>query len=1731
MAALETLQQLQAQQREATSEERAVLARWSGWGAAGLAEVFDESREEYYPDREELRQLLSAREYDAARRTTLNAHYTDPEIARTMWAMMAQLRVSAGNVLEPGSGAGVFIGTAPEGVRMTGVEVDPTTAAISQAIYPQAEIRAESFADTKVRDGVFDAVVGNVPFSRTVLHDPVHNPGRFSMHNHFIVKSLDLLRPGGVMGVITSSYTMDAWGSAAREAMAERADLIGAVRLPNGAFQRSAGTDALTDVLFFRRREEGRAPADPSWVNVAEFSEDVPVNTYWVDHPQRVLGEMRIGSGPFGDRLEVAGDLDTVAPQLETRLLQIAGDAQSRDLVASEPVAAPAERIVTPDLADAPYGTIVETGEAQFGTVTTGGDIAPLRVSATNVAEMRQALALRDMAREVLSIEASTTEDSPELAELRGRLRSTWEQYVERWGPLNRFSEVRTGRVDEQGEDVTRRSYPQVSRLLRTDPFGALTKALENFNEGTQHASPAGLLTHRIIESRPVPTRAETAEDALALCMEQRGYVDLDRVGELLGTDAQNARDRLGESIFELPTGGYEPRSGYLSGNVRVKLEEAQAAVDAGDARFAPNVEALQQVLPEPLTAGDIEAKLGAVWIPAETFTQFAQETFHDSTAEVRHITGSEWAVEGNKRSLEATNTWGTDRMSAVTIMENLMTQASIQVTDPHPDPESNARVPNLEATAAAQEKAEQMAERFSAWVWEDPQRAEELVERYNRTFNSLVLRDYSDEGANLRLPGLVKDFAPRSHQRAAVARMISEPAVGLFHEVGAGKTAEMAIGAMELKRLGMISKPAVVVPNHMLDQFSREWLQLYPQAQLLAADVNDLRGDKRREFVARVATNNWDAVVMTRTAFERLQLSPQHQSTFLEQELTRLRADLERVRMEEITSGSGRASTTVKQMEAKVERREEKIKTLLDSPSDPGVTFEESGIDYLIVDELHDYKNLETGSRINDAAIQGSKRSMDLLQKIEYLRDTHGGRVITGATATPIANSITEMYVMQRYLRPDLLADAGIHDFDSWAATFGKVTQGMEVSVAAGDDLRMKRRFAKFQNVPELLAMFHTFADVKTAEDLQLPTPDLVELEDGRRAPQILAIDASAEQREFVAQLGERMEAITKGYVDPRDDNVLKISTEGRKAALDFRLIDPEHVPETPPKVAVTADVVATAYHEHKDDVFLDPVTGANHPTLGALQLVFCDYGTPKTARAGEEAQFDVYNAMRDELIQRGVPGEKVRFIHEAKNSQQKAQLFEAARTGEIAVLMGSTSKMGVGTNVQDRVVHLVDMDAPWRPADLAQRHGRAIRQGNQNDEVRITVAITEGTFDAFMFQGVERKSRFIDQVMRGRLDVREIEDVGEVTLNYAEYKAVGSGNPLVLERSEVEQKVRKLQRLERAHDRDHTTWRGRREMAESRVGHLEEALPRLRAAAGRTLDTLGGDKFAMTVDGVEHTERAKAAEAIQVWARTHNQAMPPMAGHRDLGVMGSIAGHDIRVIAESANRVDVMQSQVTLQVEDAPGVAAIASRYRFQNPTHGLVQTIENQVAKIPQHIEKTETEIAEQKQKIEDANQVLDRPFERQAELQAARSDLARIDRQLAGGSDKDAPATGQTDVLDEAAEPSAGEPRETRAATDTLDHEAGPEATGDRDSGSQRHSGEPASHAAGEVSGSVPDQTPGAPRGGVAGERKSPRRPRPSSSPANGESRGSGWVDEATTMWTFDGGSDLGGPTPM
>lgn len=1592
IAAIAVLRKLELEGRSATDDERRALARWGSWGAQGVWQVLDEDRVEFAEQRERLRGLLTDEEFAAARLTTINAHFTDAALVGAVWSAVVDLGFGGGRVLEPGCGAGTFLGMAPDSTELTGVELDPITAAIARHLYPEATVLAESFADTRFPAGHFDLAIGNVPFANVVLHDPRYNPAKLSMHNHFIVKSLEMVRPGGMAAFLTSRWTMDATNPAARRAMANKADLVAAVRLPSRAHWRAAGTEAVTDLLILRRRPEDQRPAQGLWmasspvtVEGPDGPEQISVNEFWQENPAQVLGTLRIENGMYGAAgltVKASVALEQVPDQLRSRLAENVVAARARhmewmprtqEMVAEAAgwVPAPRDR-VDGELLSRPTG-IVE--------VVDGGEV-PVKVPKTQLVEVQNLLELRDLTRSVIAAEAASLDDTSELDSLRARLLARWRSYVERFGPINRYSVRSTGRTDsDTGEEVQARITPPAVRLVSRSTYGSLVPALEAFDDVTQTAEPATIMKHRVIVPRQPIQGVETAADGLAVVLDTVGRVDIDRIVELRGTNRADVIAELGPLVFEVPGGAdeWQTAAHYLSGNVREKLDEARAQNELAPGRWTANIDALSAVLPKDLGPADIVVRLGAPWIPDSDHEAFLREILNDrhGSVSVVRIIGSDWDVKAPTWSVEATKEWGTDRMPAGRIMGALIAQRKIAVYDRI----DNREIYNEPASEAAQEKGRLMQERFAQWLWEDPERSGRLVAAYNKAFNSTVLRDYSTEGDLLTLPGLAKNFVPHRHQRAAVARMINEPCVGLFHAVGAGKTAEMAMGATELRRLGLIHKPAVVVPNHMLAQFSREWLQLYPQAKILAASSDDLSKDRRRRFVAQVATNDWDAVIMTQTAFLRLKLSPDAEAAYQEAELAAVRTKMQHLQEQH-------GAINLKRLEKAVLSAEQQLQSLRDVPADPGVSFEETGIDYLIVDELHLYKNLRTTSAIPDAAIEGSARASDLHAKVEYLRRTQGERVFTGATATPVANSITEMYVLQRYMDPAALAAAGIEDFDVWAATFGELVTAPELAVAGGGRFKIKQRFSKFVNLPELLTMFHRFGDVQTAEDLDLPRPQIVAREsDGQRAPRLLLVPPTPELKDYVVQLGERSDRIAARQVEASEDNPLVIASDGRKAALAMRLVNP--LSTDTGKVDAAADELVRIWLQTKDRTYLDPETGDVSPVKGALQIVFCDLSTPDATR------WNVYDELKAGLVARGMPAANVKFVHEAKSDAQKAHLFAEARSGRVSVLVGSTAKMGVGTNIQSRAVHLMDLDAPWRPADVEQRHGRILRQGNQHPEVHITQVVTEGSFDAYMWQTLERKARFIDQLLSGRLDRRETEDLGENTLNATEIKAIASGNPLLLEHAAASQELHRLTVLERAHANSERSLANTIKWSNEEIGRIKtriEALVELEAATVST----AGDQFSFHLAHAKRTtrDRADAAAALNRAVRYLNPGQTE--------TIGTLGGHEIEVSADavSKNGKTVVSQSWRLAADRAIAVVTIYEPGVDQARVEvGTVLRLEHLVASIPSAISRSQARIDELAHTVVQSERIIGQPFRHASALDAAREKYEEISRRMA------------------------------------------------------------------------------------------------------------------------------------
>jgi N12 class adenine-specific DNA methylase len=1573
--------------RWANADEQAVLARWSGWGA--IPQVFDEGDDRYVDERAELRRLLSTEDgWAQARRTTLNAHYTSASVVQAMWHATSALGVQGdARVLEPGCGSGNFIGFAPTDARLTGVELDEATAEIAKHLYgARATIHATAFEELRVEDGAFDLVIGNVPFAKVTPHDPRHNRGRHALHNYFLIKSLHLTRPGGLVIALTSRYTLDARNPAVRREIATLADLVGAIRLPERAFARSSGTDVVVDMVVLRRRPPGADPTGTAWervgrapIHIADGAAPLEVNEYYLAHPERVLGELAAARGMYRDHeltVTPTGDLDE---QLQAALASLVADARKRGLGY-----VPADRTQEQRHTDRrPARGDFDLTHAQDGSfvVNERGDVAQLQ-GGTPIAytprvvkdrnELGRLVGLRDAARAVLAVQVDGGTDD-ELAAAQETLADGHRAYTRLYGPINRSSQARTGRRDpETGEEIMRRVRPRMGGF-REDPDWPLVAALEVFDDETQEARPAAIFHERVIDPPHERHGVDTPGEAVAVCLDETGTVTVDRVAELLGTDPATARQQLGELVYDEPgTDRLVPASEYLSGNVRAKLDACRAA-DEGDGRYRRNIAALERVLPRQLEPAEITARLGAPWIPSRDIERFCTEVL-DSTVDVEHLPQlGHWSArlrDGSRRGVALSSEWGTSRADAITLLDAALNQRLHTVTDATDD---GRRVRNDAETLAARDKQEALTARFSTWVWEDPERAARLAARYNELFSSTVLPTF--DGSYLTLPGLAGTFMPRTHQRAAVARILTDGRALLAHAVGAGKTATMVMAAMELRRLGSASKPAVVVPNHMLDQFSREWLQLYPTARILVADRERLSKDRRKEFVARAATGDWDGIIFTQSGFARIPLGRDLMSSYLGEEIETARSAL-------AGSKEGKG-LSVKRLERRIAQLEETYKRLLaEHTKDDGVRFEETGINYLFVDEAHAYKNRRVDSSIDGVANVGSQRAQDLDSKLWALRRMHGPRVVTFATATPVANSMAELWVMQSYLHPDLLASVDLRAFDAWAANFGRTHTALELA-PDGASYRMQTRFARFQNVPELLTLYRQVADVRTNDDLDLPVPALA----GGRAETIV-VEPTDALVDYVANLAARAEAIRNRAIDPSEDNMLKVTGDGRRAALDLRLVG-EDSPVDGGKLTVAAQRIAAIHHATRDLRYAD-----EHGQLtlrpGALQLVFCDVSTP--AAAG----WNAYGELRTLLVRRGIDPASIRCMQEAQTDVGKAKLFAACRDGTVSVLIGSTETMGVGTNVQTRAIAMHHLDAPWRPADIEQRDGRILRQGNQNPEVRVQRYVTEGSFDTYMWQTLERKAAFIAQVTRGDLPDRDVDDIGDQALSFAEVKALATGNPLVLEKAAVDADVARLARLERAHHDDQHRLRRTLDAAIHRAEKAQHRAADLEAIIGNVTDTRG-ERFTMTVDGQTHAKRVDAGEHLQRLLQRRLDHTPPETSGptTEIGTLGGLP--------LTAQAITTIEDEVRVAIPDAHVEVTFLPADLGRGDPANLVTRLERHLYRLPDTVAELHQEATAARAEADRAAARIGVPWDRAEELSGLRRRQKEIDEALAASTE--------------------------------------------------------------------------------------------------------------------------------
>lgn len=1376
LMAIQLLKKCEEENRFATPKEQEILAGYVGWG--GLSDAFDETKASWSTEYLELKTVLTEEEYAAARQSTLTAFYTPPVVISAMYQALENMGLKSGNILEPSCGTGNFIGRKPESLsdcKVYGVEIDSISARIAQQLYQKATIAAQGFEDADLPDSFFDVVIGNVPFGSYKVLDRKYDKYNFLIHDYFIAKSIDKTRPKGVLALITSNGisggTMDKRDDRVRRYIAQRCDLLGAIRLPNNAFLANAGTEINTDILFFQKRE---TPRDlnvdlPDWVEVEKIYENdhvneqgesrhrvVSINPYFQQHPEMVLGEQEIVSGPYGPQLVCKPypdrDLKELLEQAVENLEAEITDYEAEELVEEEDHSIPAD----PSVANFSY--TVYDGKIYYRE---NSRMKPVELSVTAQNRVKGMIAIRDCTRELIAYQTEGYPDE-EIERQQKKLNHLYDLFQRKYGLLNSRANSMAFSDDS--------SYPLLCSLEIVAEDGTLERKADMF-------------TKRTIKPHETVTKVDTASEALSLSLSEKACVDMEYLCSLTGKSAGEVEEELKGVIFRLPEseGMEQPRfvseDEYLSGNVRKKLREAKQAAEISET-YRSNVEALEKVQPKDLTASEISVRLGATWIPESDIADFMFELLQTPNYSQWKIkvhfsrhTG-EWNIEGksmDRGNPRVTNTYGTNRVNAYKIIEDTLNLRDTRVFDYVEDEEGKRKpILNRKETAIAQGKQDLIKQAFQEWIWRDPERRQRLTADYNEQFNSIRPREY--DGSHLHFYGMNPEITLRKHQKDGVARIIYGGNTLLAYVVGAGKTYTMVAAAMECKRLGLCNKSMVVVPNHIIEQFAAEWLQLYPAANILVATKKDFEKKNRKKFCGRIATSDIDAVIIGHSQFEKIPLSVERQERMLQMEIDEI---IEGIAEAKKIQGS---RFTVKQMERTKKSLETRLKRLHDqSRKDDMITFEELGVDRLFVDEADGYKNLYLTTKMRNVggvAQTEAQKSSDMYMKCRYLDEITGGKGVIFSTGTPVSNSMVELYTMQRYLQYGTLAEKNLQHFDAWASTFGETVTALEIA-PEGNGYRLKTRFARFYNLPELMQMFREVADIQTADMLNLPVPEA--------EYRVVKVKPTELQEEMVEELGNRAERVRNNEVNPREDNMLKITNDGRKLALDQRLSNPLLPDDPGSKVNACVEEIYRHWEDGKEKKL--------------TQLVFCDLSTPKT-----DGTFSVYNDIREKLLARGIPPEEIAFIHDANTDVRKKELFSKVRRGAVRILMGSTFKMGAGTNVQDRIIASHDLDCPWRPRDLEQRAGRTIRQGNQNPKVEIIRYVTEGTFDAYLYQTIENKQKYISQIMTSKSPARSVEDIDEVALSYAEIKALATGNPHIKEKMDLDIQVSRLQLLKQS-------------------------------------------------------------------------------------------------------------------------------------------------------------------------------------------------------------------------------------------------------------------------------------------------------------------------------------------
>ena len=1543
--AIRTLFKLEEEHRGATAEEQQVLSQYVGWG--GLADAFDPGKDNWAKEYAELKGLLSEDEYAAARSSTLNAHYTSPTVIRSIYDAVERMGFRSGNILEPSMGVGNFFGMLPDTMqdsRLYGVELDSITGRIAKKLYPQADITVAGFETTDRRD-FYDLAVGNVPFGQYKVNDKAYNKLGFSIHNYFFAKAIDQVRPGGVVAFVTSRYTMDSKDSTARKHMAERADLLGAIRLPNNAFRANAGTDVVSDIIFLQKRDR---PIDhePDWVQLGKTEDGFAINQYFADHPEMVLGVLSTESTQYG-REEL-----TVAPLEGTSLAdQLAEAVQHIEGQYAE------VEVETPDIADAENEKHILPADPEvknFSYTVVDGEVfyrensvmTQVELSDTAKGRVTGMVELRQTVNDLIDQQLNDYPDE-DIKATQERLNAAYDAFTAKYGLLN---DRKNGRLFEQ------------------DSSYYLLCSLENLDEQGQLKSKAAMFTKRTIRPERTVTSVDTPSEALAVSIGEHGKVDLPYMAELLGTPGEYGRitTELSGVIFKDPAAdptdpeaGWQMADEYLSGDVRAKLRMAQFAAETNP-EFAVNVDALTKAQPRELEASEIDVRLGATWLAPEIIQKFMTETFQipyylRHAVKVRYSPyTAEWRVEGKtatgRGDIISSETYGTSRANAYKILEETLNLKDVRIYDTIEDAEGKPkRVLNKRETMLAQQKQQVIKDAFANWVWQDPQRRIALVKQYNELFNSTRPREY--DGSHIRFVGMNPEISLREHQRNAIAHVLYGGNTLLAHEVGAGKTYEMAASAMEAKRLGLCQKSLFVVPNHLTEQWASEFLNLYPNAKLLVARRKDFETANRKKFCARIATGDYDAVIIGHSQFERIPLSFERQERIIQEQIYETLAAINELK---VHAGE---NFSIKQMEKTRKTLETKLEKLRsDERKDDVITFEQLGVDRLFVDESHFYKNLFLTTKMRNVAglsTSEAQKSSDMFGKCRYLDEITGGRGVVFATGTPVSNSMTELYTVMRYLQYSTLQQKKLTHFDCWASTFGETTTAIELA-PEGTGYRARTRFAKFFNLPELMSMFKEVADIKTSDQLHLPVPEA--------KFETVVAKPSEIQKEMVQELSKRAADIHSGTVDASVDNMLCVTNDGRKIGLDVRLMNPMLPDDPNSKLNVCVQNVLKIWEEGKDQKL--------------TQLLFCDLSTPKN-----DGNFNVYDDIRKKLIAAGVPENEIEFIHNADTEAKKAALFSKVRSGDVRVLLGSTAKMGAGTNVQSRLVAVHHLDVGWKPSDMTQRNGRIIRQGNMNKEVKVFNYVTEGTFDAYLWQTLENKQRFISQIMTSKSPVRSCEDVDEQALSYAEIKALCAGNPLIKEKMDLDVQVAKLKVLKADHQSQ--KFRLQDKLLTKFPADIQEANAHI---AGLKADAQlaaahpqGKEEFCgMVIKGVTYDEKKTAGERLVLAC-----SELPNAEEK---VIGSYRGFELSL------RFDTFRTEYQ---------ALLKGQRKYTVPLGtdplGNIIRLDNSLNNFPERINSAENELDTLHQ--QQAAQIeVEKPFPQEEELAEKSARLAELNAQL-------------------------------------------------------------------------------------------------------------------------------------